>query len=219
MGRMQVMIVDDHAMMRRGLRELLNDEGDFEICAEAADIADALDCVRDRKPHLALVDVSLPSGSGLELAKQMLAMHPKLRILFISMHDDMVFAERALRAGALGFINKARSGEEMLAAIRKVSRGEIALGQPIADRLIQRGVGVKNAPPKGVESLSDRELEVFELIGRGMGTREIAERLCLSVKTVESHREHIKTKLKVKNATDLSHQATLWCGSAGRGDS
>lgn len=215
MDKTRVLIVDDHPMMRRGLREMLADAPDLELCAEAADIAEALDCLRREKPELALVDVALPSGSGLELAKQMLAIDGELRILFVSMHDDSVFAERALRAGALGYINKSRPDEELIGAVRKVARGKIALSQPIADRLVRRSISPQREPVTGVQSLSDRELEVFELIGRGLSTREIAERLSLSVKTVESHREHIKTKLKVKSATDLSHQATLWRGEAG----
>jgi DNA-binding NarL/FixJ family response regulator len=213
MAKTRVLIVDDHPVMRRGLREALTAEPELEICAEAADISEAIDQTRKSKPQLAIVDVSLPSGSGLELTKQLLAINSSLRILFVSMHDDAVFAERALRAGALGYINKSRPADELLDAVRKVARGEIALSQPTSDRLVRRGVRPAQQPVTGVESLSDRELEVFELIGRGLGTREIAERLCLSTKTIETHREHIKTKLNLESGTELSRHATLWNNS------
>jgi DNA-binding NarL/FixJ family response regulator len=209
-AKTRVLIVDDHPVMRRGLREALAAEPELEICGEAADTLQAIDQARKSKPQLAIVDVSLPSGSGLDLAKQLLTIHSSLRILFVSMHDDAIFAERALRAGALGYINKSRPAAELLDAVRKVTRGEIALSQPMSDRLVRRGIHPAREPLTGVESLSDRELEVFELIGRGLGTREIAERLCLSTKTIETHREHIKTKLNLDSGTELSRHATLW---------
>lgn len=210
MARTRVLIVDDHALVRRGLREMISAEDEFEVCGEADDFDAALTAARDARPDLALVDISLPSGSGLELAKQLLSINKELRILFVSMHDDAVFAERALRAGALGYINKSRPGEELLAALQKVARGEIALCHEVAERLMRRGISPSRERATGLESLSDRELEIFELIGRGMSTRDIAERLSLSVKTVETHRENIKTKLDVGSASELTHQATLW---------
>ncbi len=210
MSALRVLIVDDHPMMRRGLRETLSGNSDFAICGEAGNVAEALEHVRKERPDLALVDVSLPDGSGLELARDMLALDSNLRILFVSIHDDAVFAERALRAGALGYVNKARPADEILASLRKVARGELALSQPIADRLVRRGVSPTQERARGIESLTDRELEIFELIGRGLGTREIADRLSLSVKTVETHREHIKTKLDLGNAAELSRHAALW---------
>jgi DNA-binding NarL/FixJ family response regulator len=210
MAKMRVLIIDDHPLMRRGLRETLASEPDLEICAEAADVDEALQHVRKSKPQLAIIDVSLPSGSGLELAKQIQALDRGIKMLFVSIHDDAVFAERALRAGALGYINKSRPSDELLEAVRKVARGEIALSQPVADRLVRRGLRPVKEVATGVESLSNRELEVFELIGRGLSTREIAERLCLSVKTVETHREHIKTKLHLETSTELNRHAALW---------
>ncbi len=217
MTAIRVLLVDDHPMMRRGLRETLTAEGDLEICAEAEDIGDALDLARTTSPQLAVVDVSLPSGSGLELAKQLLAIDPELRILFISMHDDSVFAERALRAGALGYINKSHSAGELLEAARKVARGEMALSSVTSDRLIRRGITGAASPVSEVESLSDRELEVLELIGRGMTTREIADRLSLSVKTIEAHREHIKRKLNLDSGLKLNRWATLWNANQQKG--
>jgi len=203
------MIVDDHPIMRRGLRDTLAAETGLEICAEAADVGDALEQMRAVRPDLVIIDISLPSGSGLELAKQMLALNDKLRILFVSIHDDAIFAERVLRAGALGYINKSRPGDELIEAVRKVARGEIALSPSVADRLVRRGASATQGAGIGQESLSDRELEVFELIGRGLSTREIAERLCLSVKTIETHREHIKAKLRLESGAELTRRAIL----------
>jgi DNA-binding NarL/FixJ family response regulator len=196
--------------MRVGLREVLESEEGLDVCGEAADISEGLALVRERAPDIALIDVSLPSGSGLDLAKQILAFLPATRILLVSMHDDVLFAERALRAGALGYVNKARSAAELLDAVRQVARGEIALSSSMTDRLVRRSVAPTPAQTTGVAALSDRELEVFELIGRGLGTRDIAERLCVSVKTVETHRERIKRKLEIPTATELSRRAALW---------
>lgn len=210
MARTKVLIVDDHPMMRRGLREMLAGDAAFEVCGEAADGDEALTLLREHKPQVALVDVSLPSGSGLDLVKRMLSLNKKLRVLFVSMHDDAVFAERALRAGALGYVNKSQTSDKMLDAVRKVAAGELAVSQPISEKLMRRAVSKTQSPASGVERLSDRELEVFELIGRGLTTREIAERLALSVKTVETYREHIKTKLELESGTELSHQPTMW---------
>lgn len=210
MAAIRVLIVDDHPMMRHGLRETLLADPELEICAEAADVGEALDAARESKPQVALIDISLPSGSGLELAKRMLTVRSDVKILFVSMHDDAVFAERGLRAGALGYINKERPAKELLEAVRKVARGEFALSQSMTERLVRRGINPTRKGPSGVERLSDRELEVFELIGRGLGTRDIAERLSLSIKTVESHRENIKSKLNLDSGTELSRQATLW---------
>jgi DNA-binding NarL/FixJ family response regulator len=214
MARMRVLIIDDHPMIRRGLRDMLDDDPVVEVCGEAADTAEALEQVRKLRPDLAIIDVSLPSGSGVELAKQIRALNRGIRMLFLSMHDDAVFAERALRAGALGYVNKVRPGAELLEAVHKVARGEIALSPPMADRLMRRAVGAAPEPAGGVGSLTDRELEVFELIGRGLSTRAIADRLCLSVKTIETHREHMKTKLGVGSGAELNHLAAQW--NAGR---
>lgn len=210
MDRQRVLIVDDHPLMRRALAELVADAVELDLCGEAADVGDAIALARRERPDVAMLDVSLPSGSGLELATQLLSINAELKILFVSMHDDAAFAERALKAGAFGYINKSQSSAEMLAALRKVARGELALSPSVADRLVRRGMGMAREPAGGVAGLSNRELEVFELIGRGLSTREIAERLNLSIKTVETHREHIKSKLSVSSAAELSRQATLW---------
>jgi DNA-binding NarL/FixJ family response regulator len=213
MAKTRVLIVDDHPIMRRGLVDVLAGAPEFEVCGQADDVGDALLQVRQLVPDLAIIDVSLPSGSGLELAKQIQALDSNIRMLFVSIHDDAVFAERALSAGALGYVNKSRPGDELLDAIQKVMRGEIALSQPVSDGLVRRGLRSPRETVTGIATLSNRELEVFELIGRGLGTRDIAEKLCLSVKTIESHREHIKSKLKLRSHTALNRQATLWSDS------
>lgn len=210
MPKIRVLIIDDHPMMRRGLREMLSGEENIEICGEAADVDEALEMQREMKPQVALLDISLPSGSGLDLAKQMLAIDKDLRILCVSMHDDAVFAERALRVGAIGYVNKSLPGSEMIAAVRRVAQGDMVLCQSVADRLMRRAVSKSRDPAVGIDRLSDRELEIFELIGRGLSTRDVADRLCLSVKTVETHRENIKRKLGFESGTELSHQATIW---------
>lgn len=221
MAKTRILIVDDHPMMRRGLRDTIAEDPNLEFCGEAEDIGPALDLVRAEKPELVIIDISLPSGSGLDLAKQILEFEAQTRILFVSMHDDTVFAERVLRAGALGYINKSSSGDKILAAIRKVARGEISLDKKLADQLVQRGAGRKPTPAgggpgaparggSGVSGLTDRELEVFELIGRGLSTREIADRLSRSVKTIETHREHIKEKLALKSSNDVLRHALQW---------
>ena len=210
MAKTRVLIVDDHPLMRRGLRETLSADLDLDVCAEAADTEEAIAQTRESKPQVAIIDLSLPSGSGLELAKRLMTIREDLRILIVSMHDESIFAERALRAGALGYVSKLRPGSELLEAVRKVARGETAISQPVVDRLVRRGIDAGQGPVTGVESLSDRELEVFELLGKGLGTRAIAERLCLSVKTIETHREHIKKKLNLGSSAELSRHATLW---------
>lgn len=210
MAQTNILIVDDHPMMRRGLRELIAAESDLVVCGEAEDFNDALELVREKKPHMVLIDVSLPSGNGLELAKRIQSVDGGIRMLFISMHDDAVFAMRALRAGALGYINKSRPAGEIVEAVRKVVRGEIAVSNEMTTQLLRQGARLTPLPTGEIENLSDRELEVFELIGRGLSTREIAEKLCLSVKTIETYREHLKKKLELESGTELNHRATLW---------
>lgn len=200
----RILIVDDHPMMRRGLRELLADEPHFEICAEAADGPEALDRARETRPDLAILDLSLPSGSGLELAKQLRAVVARLRIIILSMHDDTLFAARARRAGAVAYLNKSCPVEELLDTIAAVARGRHPSTEtPLA-------AGEVPARKADVGLLSDRELEVFELIGRGLRPREIADRLSVSVKTVDTHREHIKAKLGLESGLELVRRATVW---------
>jgi DNA-binding NarL/FixJ family response regulator len=206
----KVLIVDDHPLMRRGLEDMLSGEPDLEICGQAHDVAEALKLVKERRPDLAILDISLPSGSGIDLIKRIHSIDSTVKVLFLSMHDETVFAERALRAGALGYIQKSRPSEELLEAIRTVAQGEIALSRKTADRLVRKAVGAPAGQSTPMARLSDRELEIFEMIGKGLTTGEIAERLKLSVKTVETHREHIKKRLEVQSGAKLSRLAILW---------
>jgi DNA-binding NarL/FixJ family response regulator len=206
----RLLIVDDHPMMRRGLHEFLADELDLEICGEAANMAEGLKLVRELDPDLTIVDISLPDGSGIELIKKIVGRDGSARVLALSMHDEMLYAARVLRAGALGYIQKSRPGDEFLAAIRKVLRGEIALSPEMSDRLLRHAIAAEPGQGSPVESLSDREFEIFEMIGSGLATGEIARRLHLSVKTVESHRENIKRKLRVQSGNELGRLAILW---------
>lgn len=209
MATSKILIVDDHPVMRRGIRELIEDVSDLEVCADVGTASDALSAVREFHPDVALLDMSLPDGSGLELVKRIHACHSDIRVLIVSIHDDELFAERALRAGALGYINKSRPGKELLEAIRKVLGGEVVLSPTMTQRLIGRAVG--GAPTaRGTKSLSGREMEIFELIGTGLGVRDIADRLGVSPKTVETHRDHIRTKLNLDSAAELARYAALW---------
>ena len=207
----RVMIVDDHALVRHGVAELISHEPDLEVCGDAEDSDDALREIESSQPHLVVLDVSLKSTSGIELIKRIQLHHEHVRILVLSMHDESLFAERALRAGAHGYINKQAPTEKVIAAMRHVLQGKIYLSPQITDLFLHRFAnGDPATAGNSVERLSDRELEVFGLIGQGLSTREIAERLHLSVKTIETHREHIKEKLGLKSGAELSRHAVQW---------
>ena len=204
----KVMIVDDHPILREGLAQLINEQGDLSVCGQFEDSASAFDALESLQPELALVDISLKGSSGVELLKNLKAKYPEIRVLILSMHDESLYAERVLRAGASGYIMKQEATEKVLGAIRKVLAGEIYLSEKMNAKLMHQLITGRNHGNGSImERLSDRELEVFGLIGQGRGTREIAEQLNLSVKTVESHRAHIKEKLDLKTATELVHRA------------
>jgi DNA-binding NarL/FixJ family response regulator len=209
----RILIVDDHAVVRHGLRELLSHEPDLEVCGEAADVQEAQRLVESLSPDMAIVDLSLKDGSGIDLIKRLHAAHPRLRVLVASMHDEGLFAERALSAGAKGYVSKHESVERMVEAIRQVLQGEVYLSPQMTARLLARGTvpAASVTPQSPVSRLSDREIEVFEAIGRGRTTREIAETLFLSIKTIETHRENIKRKLGLANNTELIRHACRWC--------
>jgi DNA-binding NarL/FixJ family response regulator len=206
----KILIVDDHPAMRLGLRSILESEEDLEICGEAEDASTALAKIEEEKPDLVIIDLMLESESGLELIKDIKTRWPELKLLVVSMHEETVFAERALRAGALGYVSKSKSGEELIQAIRQTLVGETVLEEDVSNLLIRRAIHGGASESVGVESLSDRELQVFELIGKGQTVRDISEGLNVSVKTVETHREHIKEKLGLESAADLLRYATLW---------
>jgi DNA-binding NarL/FixJ family response regulator len=210
-GKFGIVIVDDHPVVRHGLCRLIADEPDLQVCGETSTAAKALSVIESTGPDLVLIDVSLEEGSGLELIKQVKASHPDIRMLVISMHDETLFADRALNAGAMGYITKQKATTDLIQAIRQVLNGQVYLSEQMTGRMLNRLVDheqpVDNNP---VERLSDRELEVFELIGQGANTRQIADHLHISAKTVETHRENIKKKLDIEANLGLIRRAIQW---------
>ena len=208
--RHRILLVDDHPLVRRGFADVITDEPSLELCAEASNAQEAMKLVREQKPDLTIVDLGLPDQSGVELIKRIKSAKLKCKILVSSIQDESLFAERCLRAGASGYVNKAESPETVLEAIFYVLNGEVYLSPAMTRRLIRGVAGKGSASGSLVDSLTDRELEVFDLMGRGLTTREVAERLNLSIKTVETHRDKIKTKLKIKSTAVLTRHAVQW---------
>jgi DNA-binding NarL/FixJ family response regulator len=206
----RVLIVDDHPVFRRGLRELIEEESDLAVCGEAADAGEALALVRTARPHVALVDLSLKGGHGLELIEKIRERDENVRMLVCSVHPESHFAERALRAGAMGYVNKQEAVDRLIGAIRQVLRGEIYVSGPTTRRLLHSLVGGRQSEQSPVGSLTNRELQIFEMIGQGLTAKQIARQLHLSPKTVEAHREKIKTKLNLANSVQLSYFAFQW---------
>ena len=212
----RILLVDDHPLMRKGLALTLSAESDLDVVGQAADAEEALSVIDKLKPDLVLIDISLPGMSGIELLKHLLAMNPDLLTLVVSRHDEALYAERAVRAGAKGYVMKLVAGDEIVQAVRHVLRGGIYMSDELKDRLLFGAAVGRKAPLQSpLEVLSDRELEVFEMTGRGLPTREIAERLHLSVKTVESYRARIKQKLNIETGTELLQQAVQWVEGEG----
>ena len=210
----RVFVVDDHPVVRQGLAQLIQQESDMVFSGEAETASDALQKIAAAPPDIALVDISLKDTSGLELIKDLKIRHPDLPVLVLSMHDEGLYAERILRAGARGYVMKEEAIEKVVSAIRRVLRGEIYLSDRMSANMLSKFVeGRPEASRFPIERLSDRELEVFQFIGQGLGTRQTAERLHLSIKTIESHRENIKRKLKLTNATELLQHAIQWVRS------
>ncbi len=206
-----VLIVDDHAFLRRGLVQIIDDLPEVTVCGEAAGVSETLEKMRRLQPDLVVVDISLGDGNGLELTKEIKSQWPDVKVLVSSMHDEALFAERALRAGAMGYVSKSDDVECFITALRRVLEGQVYLSPRMTDRLLTRVVsGSPDANSSPLERLSDRELEVFEMIGRGMSTKQIAAKLELSRKTVETYREHIKTKLSLRNGSELTQHAVQW---------
>ena len=211
-AKTRILIVDDHPMMRQGLAQLVNNEPDLAVCCEVENAHQALAVIDKARPDLVLADITLPDKSGIELIKDIQAIHSGLAVLVISMHDESLYAERVLRAGGRGYIMKHEGGKKLMEAIRQVLSGQIYVSEKMSARILEsfsgrRSAGADKSP---VENLTDREFEVFQLIGQGKGTRQIAEKLHLSVKTVEVHRVNIKTKLKLESATELIRFAVRW---------
>jgi len=211
MSRARVLIVDDHPVVRLGLKEMISDEPDIEVCGLAESASEALAAVEREAPDLVIVDLSLPDRNGLELIKQIRSRSNSPKILVNSMHSEKLFAQRVLKAGAQGYISKDEDTEELAKAIRKVLDGGVYLSEEMTQHLLQVTAGGDPAREDlGVDALSDRELEVFGLLGKAVTTRQIAKQLNLSVKTIETHRENIKTKLGLKNNNELIRRAVEW---------
>ncbi len=210
-GKRTILIVDDHPIVRQGLAQLINQEKDLEVCGQAEDAYEAMQAIGRLNPDLVIVDIGLKDTSGMELIKDLKIQHPHLPVLTLSMYDEAVYGERALRAGAKGYVMKQEATENVVTAIRRVLAGEVYVSSGMAAKMVSRFVG--GSPRTGgspADALSDRELEVFRMIGEGFSTREMAEKLHLSVKTVETYRAHIKDKLGLQDANELLRSAIQW---------
>jgi len=209
-NKYRILIVDDHPLVREGLRHLVANERDLEVCGEADDSAEALRQIKNTGPDVAVVDISLKSSHGIDLIEEIKRQNDRIKVLVSSMHDETLFAERCLRAGAMGYINKEESPAILIGAIRQVLRGEIFLSQRMTNRILKRVGGMRTVEHDPIELLTNREVEVFEMLGQGLSTKQIARRLDLSPKTIESHREKIKQKLNLANSSELVRRATQW---------
>ena len=210
--KQRVLLVDDHPLVCEGLAQRINEESDMEVCGQAQNAHAALEAIEKLQPHVAVIDISLGKGNGIELIKDIKVRHPFLPALVLSMHDETLYAERSLHAGAKGYVMKQEDTSIVLRAIRQVLQGQIYLSEKVKEGIVNR---VSGNMPKGEitslsQQLSDREFEVFQLIGDGYGTNEIAERLHLSMKTVASHRENIKRKLNLNTTDELTRRAIHW---------
>ena len=214
----RVLIVDDHPIVRQGLRRLIDQEEDLDVCAEAETVREARAAIREHRPDAIIVDISLKQGDGLELVRDVRAQYPTLPILVLSMHDETIYAERMLSAGASGYIMKQAASEQFLVAVRRVLDGGIYVSETVSNTMIQRFTsGNPPVAANPIDRLSNREIQILHLIGKGLSTRETAEALDLSIKTVESHRQRIKKKLTLTTGTQLVQYAVNWF--SGRGES
>jgi DNA-binding NarL/FixJ family response regulator len=216
-GKDKVFLVDDHPIVRQGLALLIDREADLCVCGEADGGSGVLQAIAELRPNIVVLDISLNGPDGIDILKTLRMREPALPVLVLSMHDEVTYAERALRAGANGYIMKQEATERVLVAIRRILRGEVYLSDRLTSRMLQNFVG-GSAPSADspVSSLSDRELEVFRLIGEGHATRQIADELHISIKTVESYQAHIKEKLALRNARELVQHAIQWSVSEKR---
>ena len=210
-AKKRIMVVDDHPIVRQGLALLINREPDLVVCGEAEEAMGAMHVLASSRPDVLIVDISLSGPDGIDLLKNIRTTHPTLPVLILSMHDESVYAERALRAGANGYIMKQEATENVLVAVRRILSGEIYVSARIANQMLRHYItGSGTLRDSSIADLSDRELEVFRLIGEGHGTRQIAEELHLSIKTVESYQAHIKEKLSLRSARELMQHAIQW---------
>jgi DNA-binding NarL/FixJ family response regulator len=220
-GKSRIFIVDDHTMFREGLRQLIDREPEFTVCGDAADAPEAMRNISELKPDLVIVDISLAGTSGIDLIKNIRENHEELPVLVVSMHEESLYAERALRAGAMGYVMKQEPAKTVKAAIRKVLGGNMHLSEKMATSMLARFMHGDQAgqPASPIETLSDRELEVFRMLGQGKGIRQIAEELELSIATINSFRTRIKEKMNLKTSTEVMLHAIQWVreGTTGQG--
>lgn len=213
-AKRRIFLVDDHPITRQGVAVLINQEPDLEVCGEADSAPKAFDLLQKARADLAVVDISLKTTSGIELTKNLKVLLPDLPILIMSMHDESLYAERALRAGAKGYVMKQEASDSILGAIRRILAGELYLSDKMKEKMLHRLVhNRKDEVVFSIDTLSDREMEVFQLIGNGFSTRQIATKLNLSVKTIDSYREHLKLKLHIEKGADLVRHAIQWVKS------
>jgi DNA-binding NarL/FixJ family response regulator len=210
-GKGRVYIVDDHAMFRDGLRQMINLEPDLMVCGDAAEAAQAMNELRELQPDLVIVDISLAGSNGIDLVKSIKRDLEDVPVLVVSMHDESLYGERALRAGAMGYVMKSEPAKTVLAALRKVLRGEVHISEKMASAVVAKFLqGAAEPPPSPLERLSDRELEVFRLLGQEKGTRQIAEAINVALPTVATFKNRIKEKLGLKNSTEMILYAIQW---------
>jgi DNA-binding NarL/FixJ family response regulator len=213
----RVLVVDDHPIVRYGLERLIAGEADLVVCGEAVDAPSALDALATTSPDVIVVDITLGATSGIDLIRDIKQRAPAVRVLVVSIHDELLYAERALRAGAVGYVMKHEAVDKMVRAIRTVASGGMFLSEDVSNRLVQRATSsAAPLPASPLEALTDRELHVLQLLGRGLGTRAIAEQLHVSIKTIESYRARLKDKMKLRSGTELVRFAVQWAEDKGQ---
>ena len=206
----RVILVDDHPIMRHGLAQLIRMENGLDVCGEAGSAREGLDLVGKLKPDLAVIDLTLPDKNGLELVKDIRAMHPATVCLVLSMHDEALYGERSLRAGARGYVMKEEAADHLITAIHKIMSGGLYVSETLNARMLEHMTAPTRAKAAGIDSLTDRELEILELIGKGVATKNIATQLSISARTVEAHRAHVKEKLGITDGAALVRYAVQW---------
>ncbi len=207
----KILIVDDHPIVREGFKKLINSEEGFYVIGAVENAAEAMEFIKNEKPDVAMVDLSLKESSGIELIKDIQVMYPDVQVLVVSLHDEEIYAERVLRVGAKGFIMKTEDVDDIITAVRRVASGKIYLSQKMQSKMIEiMTLGRKKDNRNPLKDLSDREFEVFNMISRGIKTKDIAESLGLSVKTIETYKSHLKIKLQLKNSFELIRYAVEW---------
>jgi DNA-binding NarL/FixJ family response regulator len=209
-SKIKILLVDDHPLVREWLTNLINEEPDFEVCGQVGNARDAIGLIGTLQPQIIIVDISMEGGSGLELIKNVKAIHPQVDLIVLSMHDEMQYAERAMRAGAAGYVMKREATDKVLTAIRAVLQGEFFFSNAVNAMLAQKHVQGAGDQPMTIADLSDRELEVFQLLGRGLSTRQISEQMRVGFKTVHAYCARIKEKLNLANINELVFHAIRW---------